>query len=158
MADPLSVTASIIAVLGAAEGVSKTLAKIRNLRHAPEELLALINEVSDLRIILGDVQNYVRDNAGFPALQDTLQHLSVLLNRGKEKLLQLDELVQYRLTKPESVTDQIKVSRREWARAKTTIDTFRQDLRDIRLNIITQMVVMNSWVSIILRSLQSVYH
>ena len=55
MADPLSITASIIAVIGAAEGVGKTLTKIRNIRNAPTELLALINEVSDLRTILNDI-------------------------------------------------------------------------------------------------------
>ena len=144
MADPLSITASIIAVVGAAEGVTKTLAKIRNIRNAPEELLALINEVSDLRIILAGIQSYVQNTAASPELQDALQHLTVLINRAKDKLLQLDELVQYRLTKPESVADQIKVSRREWARAKTTIDDFRQSLRDIRINIVTQMIVVNS--------------
>ena len=59
MADPLSITASIIAVVGAAECVTKTLAKIRSIRNAPDELLALINEVSDLKIILSDIQNYI---------------------------------------------------------------------------------------------------
>ena len=59
MADLLSLTASIIAVIGAAEGVSKTLAKIKSLLNAPDELLALNNEVSDLKIIFNDVQSYV---------------------------------------------------------------------------------------------------
>ena len=144
MADPLSVTASIIAVVGAAEGVTKTLARIRDIRNAPEELLALINEVSDLRIILGDIQSYVQNDTRPLTLQDALQHLSILINRAKDKLLQLDELIQYRLTKPESVLDQIKISRREWTRAKTTVDKFRQSLRDIRLNIVSQMIVINS--------------
>ena len=40
MADPLSIAASIIAVVGAAEGVAKKLVKIKNIRNAPEELSA----------------------------------------------------------------------------------------------------------------------
>ena len=148
MADPLSVTAGIIAVLGAIEGVSKTLGKIKNIRNAPQELLALINEVSDLKLVLADVQSYVADCATRRQLpQEPLQHMSTLANRATNRLLELDELIQYRFTKADSITDQIKVSRREWARARSTIETFRQSLRDIRLNIVTQMVVINSCVS-----------
>ena len=145
MADPLSITASIIAVVGAAEGVTKTLAKIKSIRNAPDELLALINEVSDLRIILSDMQNYLTQNTQRPQIsQEELQNISTLINRAKKKLLELDQLIQYRLVKPESNSHQIKVFRREWLRAKNTIEKFRQSLRDIKLNIMAQMMVINS--------------
>ena len=145
MADPLSITASIIAVVGAAEGVTKTLAKIKSIRNAPDELLPLINEVSDLKIILSDMQNYITQNTQKPQIsQQELRNISTLINRAKEKLLELDQLIQYRLVKPESISDQIKVSRREWLRAKSTIEKFRQSLRDIKLNIMAQMMVINS--------------
>ena len=152
MADPLSITASIIAVVGAAEGVTKMIAKIRNIRNAPEELLALINEVSDLRIIFGDVQHYLQNAQRCQSMPRVftdlteLHHMFILINRAKYKLLELDELIQYRLTKPESIADHVKVSRREWARSKTTIEGFRQSLRDIRLNVVSPMVIINSYV------------
>ena len=145
MADPLSIIASIIAVVGAAEGVAKTLGKIKTIRNAPDELLALINEVSDLKIILSDIQSYVIHNIQRPQISpEELRNISTLINRARDKLLELDQLIQYRLIKPDSVSDQIKVSRREWLRARSTIERFRQSLRDIRLNIVTQMVIMNS--------------
>ena len=150
MADPLSITASIVAVIGAAGGITKILGKIKNLRNAPNELLALFNEVSDLQIILKDLQHYILQNIERPQiLQEELQHISILVGRAKDKLLELDELIQYRLVKPESISDQIKVSKREWARAKDSIERFRQSLRDIRLNIATHMVVVNSYVPIV---------
>ena len=158
MADPLSITASIIAVIGVAEGVTKTLAKIRHIRNAPQELLSLINEISDLRIIFGDVQNYLQNaqrSQSTPrrsTYQEELHHVSNLINRAKDKLLELDELIQYRFTKPESIADHVKVSPREWARAKSTIEGFRQSLRDIRLNVITQMVIINSCVLLIIQN------
>ena len=149
MADPLSITASIIAVVGAAEGVTKTISKISNLRNAPNQVLALINEVSDLRIILGDIHSYIIENTQRSQIsQKRLQHTTIFVDRAREKLLQLDELIQYRLTKPESVPNQIKISRREWAGARATIERFQQDLRDIRLNIIAQMTVVNSSVEL----------
>ena len=64
MADPLSVTASVIAVVTAAEDFSETLVKIKNARNAPCEFLALVNEVSDLRIALNDVESNSEDAPG----------------------------------------------------------------------------------------------
>ena len=88
MADPLSITASIIAVVGAAEGVGKTINKIRSFREAPNELLSLINEISDLRIVLGDIQGNLSQNASSISLQrEQSEHMSTLLNRAKEQLL-----------------------------------------------------------------------
>ena len=145
MADPLSIAASIIAVIGAAERVRKTLTKIRNIRNAPSEVLALVNEVSDLRIILGDLEGYIRQNTARPQLpEEQLHHMSILLQRAKDRLLELDRLVEYRLLTPESRSDRIRVSRREWAQSKDTVKRFRQSLRDIRFNIVAQMVVVNS--------------
>ena len=132
-------------LIGPTEGVTKTLTKIRNIRNAPSEALALINEVSDLRIILDDLEGYILQNTARPQLsQGQLHHMSVLLQRAKDLLLELDQLVEYRLLKPDSRSDKIQVSRLEWAKAKDTIEKFRMGLRDIRLNVVTQMVVINS--------------
>ena len=151
MADPLSITASVIAVVGAAEGVGKTLNKIRSIRKAPYELLALINEVSDLRVILVNLEIYLANKTPNLHPQEQTRHMSVFLNRAKEQLLQLDELIQYRLVRPESTSYHIKLSRREWALARSTIKGFRGRLQDIRLNIIAQMTIINASVYTILK-------
>ena len=44
--DPLSIGASILAILGAAATAGRTLEKLCSLRHAPDDLIALINEAS----------------------------------------------------------------------------------------------------------------
>ena len=62
MADPLSITASIIAVLGAADSVSKVLSKIRIFNDSPDGLLALINEVSDFKVVLYDIERHFRNS------------------------------------------------------------------------------------------------
>ena len=144
MADPLSITASIIAVIGAAEGVGKALAKIKDIRNAPEDVLALINEVSDLRVILGDVEKSTRAAGTTPLPHEQLAHMSTLIDRAKDRLLEIDQLIHYQLVKPD--TSDIKVSRREWAIARPTIKRFRESLRDVRLNLLTQMIVISSCV------------
>jgi hypothetical protein len=53
--DPLSVTASIIAVIGTARQITKNLQKIHILHDAPSELHALMNDVVDFQAVLGDV-------------------------------------------------------------------------------------------------------
>ena len=147
MADPLSITASVIAVVGAAEGVGKTLNKIRNFRDAPKELLALINDISDLRIVLGDLESHLTQNA--PSIQEEQsEHISTLLNRAKEQLLQLDELVHYRLTRSDSTPQQVKISRQEWAKATSTIKKYRKRLQNTRLNIVAHMLIVNAFVFI----------
>jgi len=42
--DPLSLTASIIAVVGAASATVQALEKLRRLRHAPQQILVVLNE------------------------------------------------------------------------------------------------------------------
>ena len=49
MADPLSIIASVTAILGAADSVSKDLFNIKVFIDSPDELLTLINEVSDFQ-------------------------------------------------------------------------------------------------------------
>ena len=142
MADPLSITASIIAVVGAAEGIANTFAKIKDIRHAPFEILALMNEVSDLKIVLETVQRSI-DRSRLP--RGELLLLAGLIQKAKDKLLQLDNLIHYRLLKPESGVNEIKVSYRAWVRAKSTIQNFRQSFRDIRLDIVTHMVLVNRY-------------
>lgn len=58
MADPFS----IVAVTDTGMGVAKSLTKIiQNLRNAPSELLALSNEVWNLRLVLEDISELQRD-------------------------------------------------------------------------------------------------
>ena len=144
MADPLSVVASTLAVVGAAEGATKTLLKFKKMLDGPEpeHVLALINEISDLRIVLTDIQKFlVRNTVNLP--QQPLRHVATLIDRAKAELLQLDELIQYRLFKANSVPGRIKVSRREWVKSNNKLERFRQEMRDIRLNLVTQILTIN---------------
>lgn len=67
--DPLSVTAGIIAILGAGGVVGKRIKILTALKSAPDELLILNNEISDLQYVLNDVQDLLRrqsDDHGAP--------------------------------------------------------------------------------------------
>ena len=144
MADPLSITASIIAVVTAAEGVSKTCAKIKNAYNAPSEFLALINEVSDLRVVLDDVESHLGDECGRSQPLKGFRRMVEVLERARETLVQLDKLVHQKLAKHSSTSANLKVSRYEWMKARSIIKNYRENLRDIKLDIITQMTILSA--------------
>lgn len=57
MADPVSAAASLVTLISFSAGCAKQLSKlIQTFRHAPEEILALSNEVNDLNVILAQVE------------------------------------------------------------------------------------------------------
>ncbi|PVH88072.1 hypothetical protein DL98DRAFT_648957 [Cadophora sp. DSE1049] len=55
--DPLSISASIVALLGAAATVARGLDRLRAWRNAPVELISLLNEVADLQVVLTNVKD-----------------------------------------------------------------------------------------------------
>ena len=63
MADPLFIIVNIITVVGVAEGIDKIIIKIKNFREVPNELLFLINEIANLRIVLCDIEDNLTLNA-----------------------------------------------------------------------------------------------
>ena len=146
MADPLSLAASIITVVGVADTIGKTLSKIKVLHHAPEELLALNNEISDLKVVLSIVESCINtEHPDTVAIsQHLLENMSTLLERAKDRLLQLDQQIHYRFLKSGSLESNYKVFRLEWVKAKTTVENHRQALRDARQNLITQLTLINS--------------
>ena len=149
MADPLSLVASIIAVVGAAGTISKTLSKAKLLRKAPESLLALNNEITDLSIVLRTVEEHVSSISleGRAPSQDVLQQISNLINQAKDRLLQLDQLIHYQFLKSGTLDCDYKIFRIQWLRAKEIIEGHRHALREIKQALLLQLAVLNSFVS-----------
>ena len=135
--DPLSLTASIIAVLGAGGTIAKGLSKIRRLKSAPDILLQLNNEVTDLHLLIRAVNElYHRPTNLNPT--STLQEKVVCnaLERAKYAVLELEKLIEYVLTK--QTARGTEVDTLAWSRvldrvkeAKNNIRTARTDLNTI---------------------------
>jgi hypothetical protein len=64
--DPLSISASIVALLGAAGAVVNGLQKLTSIYHASNSLLALINEISDFQVVLCSLSSVVTSGKTFP--------------------------------------------------------------------------------------------
>ena len=149
MADPLSIAASIITVIGAADSIGRTLGKITSAKNAPAAIHALQNEISDVRIVLGDVDIFTstsgEDLTG-PTFSSTkcLEHLAVLTDRAKSKIAELDQIVHRRLIRCHPVTGVTHLSRVEWLKVRGVVEELHRNLRPTRQDMALQMMSINS--------------
>jgi hypothetical protein len=131
--DPLSITASAITLAGA---LAKSLEQLRALQTASQDLLILINEISDFRIVLGEVERTILERRGYQHLpQTTLESMCTLLDRAKAKLLLLDKIVNDDLIRARLPSMEPKVARLGWLRQKPRIKELKESLKEIRLSL-----------------------
>ena len=146
--DPLSIIAGSIAVLGASGKVVKGLTKLTNLRNVPDLLLAVVNEVSDLSLIVQEIRSIFGQDTihGIlpPAATSTLNQL---LDRAQAVLLDLDQIVNYRLLLPPKSDGEITVNRSAWLSEESHVLRLQGRLRTIRLDIVAGLATLNLSVS-----------
>jgi hypothetical protein len=145
--DPLSLTASLISIGGLLSAVAKSLKKVQNLYHADREINVLANEISDLQAVLRNVEHAVQDRQQTGVQQHTFPNLPPNIQAAKDKLLELDTILNYRLIKTTSVDGVIKVDRMKWLKEKTHVMRLQSELRNIRHNLTAQISALHSYVS-----------
>ena len=131
--DPLSLTASIIAILGTGGAIAKGFGKIRETKDAPTVILQLNNDVSDLTLLIRAVDQLLRSHLLAVASPEQEQIVYNALERARNVLLDLEKLVEYTLTKETNLGTQ--VNRTAWLSSlnrikemKTTINATRNEL------------------------------
>ena len=143
--DPLSITASIVAVLGAGGQAARAVKKLSSLKGAPDVVLKLNNELSDLRLLILAVQDVfltVQGN-GIP-LNISVSTISSL-KLVNEKLLELEALY-HRLNstcKP-SRSDTVNVNKSVWMAEQGSLRLLQRDLRGARLKLASVIGTLNS--------------
>jgi light-regulated signal transduction histidine kinase (bacteriophytochrome) len=143
--DPLSIAASVVGILGAADQCVKGIAKLRALKQASSELSALINEIADLQTVLTQVIALSQQLQGNFS-DGSIIALKSLLKRAEEQLLAFNALVQGDLSKPKSKRSGggIRVDHLGWTFNKDHLASVQQGLRTTRLNLATALGVVNS--------------
>ena len=144
MAAAISLAASVVALVGAADAIGKTLSKARLLSRAPDELLALNNEIADLTVVMRNLGNHL-PTPGSAIAQASIDHLSILIKRASDRVLQLDQLIHYQFLKSGSLDADYKVFRFRWARSKDVVESHRQALRDAKQNIVIHMLAIDAY-------------
>ena len=97
MADPLSIAASIIGILTAAQSISKCMAKlVSKIKNAPEEFLELKSTIDTIHIVLSKLQNLLLGQANIHHSRSTLvfvDQIVIVLSGCVKGLSDLDVLV-----------------------------------------------------------------
>ena len=144
--DPLSIVASIIALIGAVESIAVGINKLASLKNAPASVLALNNKLSDLRLVLAELQpllekyykatlrngSTIADGSGDSTLLLSIQ-------RAKLQIVEPETIVRNRLMVRMGVVDKFA-----WSFEQDKILRAKDDLSTARLNITAALGVITS--------------
>ncbi|EPS35396.1 hypothetical protein H072_11240 [Dactylellina haptotyla CBS 200.50] len=145
MADPLSITASILAVTGAAAACTKTINFIiQTSRKAPAEVQSLNNELSELQILLSRVEDADRTiqqtkasvAAATRSNDPTLRwddDLLKILDKARNRIASLNRLLDE--VAAAQITGKIKLAR-IWFVRRDDIVAFKEDMRQLRTDLL----------------------
>ena len=153
--DPLSVTASLVAVLGATTAAARALQRITNLRHASDQLIALVNEVSicsnhegfmyesnsyvkvaDLQVVLKTASEIVESR--IETSQDC-GNLAQIVQRADKSVAELNRLIHQELARKgasQHPDNRPKASHKGFLRHHGKLRSLRAELRDIKLSLL----------------------
>ncbi|KAH7236676.1 hypothetical protein BKA59DRAFT_405455 [Fusarium tricinctum] len=139
--DPLSLTTSIITIIATAAKLSKGLRSLYELRHAPQEILELINEVSELQALLHLVQQAIRSASLSTLPYEDQVTFEKLLESVQELLDELTSLVAACTRNPaagrlESIT--------AWLKSRRKVENIRTRFPRAHRNINTALIALGN--------------
>ena len=140
--DPLSITASIIAILGTGGIIAKGFNKVRGLKDAPNILLQLNNEVSDLTLLVQAVDEIYRWHLSALALSSQEAVVCSTLERAQNVVLDLQKLIEYtsiRITSSDS-----RMKRTSWFGSLHRVNEMKIAIRAMRDELITVWAALNN--------------
>ena len=139
--DPLSLTASVIAVATVAAQIGSVFAELRKrCRELPGRLHALNNEVADIEVVLYQVAAALNDRSSLPARDQTA--IPHLLKQAKAKLSELNEIIG-RLA---AACDRKKVFLRAstWRKEQPKLQALQEDIKAVKCSLNIMLGASNS--------------
>ena len=140
--DPVSITASALTIVGVAGSVSKGLKKLASLRHAQRDLLVLQMDVSDFQSYVESVSEVISEVEKMTN-RPSYQRTRTALERAKETLLELDELMVYHLIKIPDSNGEVDVDITAWFTKQSVIRRLRVDILDRKLGLLSALGLLN---------------
>ena len=139
MADPLSVTASVITVIGVVKTTVQTIEKLRVFRRAPNAFAELQNELSEICLQLSSLET-IRDELESQSV--SAHSLAALLRRIKSKLLETESYMSENLFKLDNKL-QPRVRRLKWMSHHRKVVEFKDTIRALRQELIAAIASNN---------------
>ena len=141
--DILSAVSSVITLLGAGGTIVQGLERLSSLREAPNTVLSLNNEVSDFRVAILELLSLLQQDSVRSSISPAYNNnLDSVVRRARDKLVELECLIEYRLLAPTSGTE-IRLNKTAWILERYKVKRIQEDIRSIRINLITMLGILN---------------
>ncbi|KIM98373.1 hypothetical protein OIDMADRAFT_181787 [Oidiodendron maius Zn] len=144
--DPLSITASVIAVVQLTATVGSGFRRLLAVRGATDQLLQLMNEVTDFDALIHDIYRIVEDHKNVPLDSAALSSLPKQCERAMKKLEELDALIQRCIREyPTSKGDPCqKLKKVAWLRTVDRMKSIQTEIRELRMQMSTTLASLLS--------------
>ena len=137
--DPLSISASVLTLLGAGGSLSKLIKRAIDLKDAPRVLQDLEKDVADLRDLINDAEELLDAAVLSPGVR-TPRSLFSSLKDIRSTLLALESYIENELTTTDSRHATKRLDKSVYFRtAETKLQGFRSDLDRRKLGLITAL-------------------
>ena len=136
MTDPLSITASTIAILGTIKATKKSIEILKELRHAPDTVLSLTNELSESQLCLGRLHELSELDL---CDENFRGNLKKILSRCKACIQEILDLIDEKVSlfRKFGKLSEDNAERLGWLFSKGTIRVHQERLRHIRCELLT---------------------
>ena len=141
--DPLSISVSILTIIGAGKPVVKAIQRLARLKDAPASLLQLNNAISDLSLAVKAVEEFHRDRGQSSSTSLAHELVTSALMEARVAALELETLISQKLTK----VDNKKIDRISWVLAEPTIEKMKKKLHSAKKKLIAATSLLN-WYEI----------
>lgn len=144
--DPLSFTASVIAVATLTAQVKQAFVKLRDVcQNLPGRLHALNNEVSDLTAVLNDVEALAADPASLRVAHHQQTSIPKVLDRLRIKLTELKSILEA-LTLACSRSKIRLLQARQWSKVQGRLQGLQEELRTHKSHLNVALGASSSYV------------
>lgn len=141
--DPLSITASCLAVLGAAGKSGEGLKKLMSLSDAPDTIASLSNEVEALRGQVTLVQTAISSIHGSQVHREHGDAVLTNLTLMRQAMIDLDAVIAYQLRPADHDGVSPAFSKHRWLRASPKIEGLKQKICDARAGLDLTLTAMS---------------
>ena len=153
--DPLSITASIVALIGVCRKLTQGLTVLRQLSHIPEHITALLDELQDFRSVLDAVRVVAQQRHSLDGVEQCSEELKGLLLKASDLFasiashcgISIYKLRTDGLEDPSSLSGQTLnldlLSRFRWLKDKRKVDVYRRRLEVLRSDIANHLAALS---------------
>ena len=146
--DPLSLTASIITIVGVGGNFAKMTRRLAIKKHAPGFFLVLQDEITNLRLVVLTIQDIYQASSRNRESQDADINATVTstLAQAQRTVTEMQSLYD-RISAPSSAHSGFtELKKALWLLDSKSARRVREDLRNVRLKLTAILGILNSYV------------